>query len=83
MVGRELDLFGTEEKYVMTKEDVDILRRFQNRTVFTIGTARSVHVYRHEIVKMVCSVCWVVQSFLQCLLLMFCSHLTLPTLSWP
>lgn len=56
LLGRELELFGTSEKYVMTKEDVDILKRFQNRTVFTIGTAQSVRVYRDEIVRMVCSV---------------------------
>lgn len=56
LLGKELDLYGTTEKYVLAKEDVDILRRFQNRTVFTIGTARSVHVYRSEIVRMVCSV---------------------------
>lgn len=56
MIGRELDLFETEEKYVLSKEDIDVLHRFRNRTVFTIGTARSVHVYRSEIVRMVTSV---------------------------
>lgn len=54
--GKELDLFGTEEKYAMSREDIDILHRFRNRTVYTIGTARSVHVYRSEIIRMVTSV---------------------------
>lgn len=57
LLGKELDLYGATEKYALTKGDVDILRRFQNRTVYTIGTARSVQVYRTEIVRMVCSVC--------------------------
>lgn len=56
LLGRELDLFGTEEKYALSREDVDVLHRFRNRTVFTIGTARSVQVYRTEIVRMVLSV---------------------------
>lgn len=57
LLGKEIDLFGTEEsRYVLTREDVDVLHRFRNRTVFTIGTARSVQVYRSEIVRMVTSV---------------------------
>ena len=58
--GRELDLFGTNEKYTLSREDLDILHRFRNRTVYTIGTARSVQVYRTEIIRMVTSVSGIV-----------------------
>ena len=52
MVGMPMELHDTDEKYLITKEDVELLRWFKDQTVFTIGTAQTVHIYRHEIVGM-------------------------------
>ena len=56
LLDREIETFTPGESYVLRKEDIDVLKRFQNRTVYTIGTQRSVHVYREQIIGMVCSV---------------------------
>lgn len=40
--GKSIDCFAEGEVFVLGKTEVDVLRRFRNRTVFTIGTARSV-----------------------------------------
>ena len=56
MLGIPLDLHQTEEPYRLTKDDLDILRIFKNRTVYTIGTAQSVATYRNELVNLCFSV---------------------------
>ena len=52
MLGAALDLHDTDEKYYVTKEDVQLLRIFESRTVWTIGTAQSVGTYRVQIINM-------------------------------
>ena len=52
MIGSPMELCETDEKYLITKEDVEILRWFKDQTVFTIGTAQTVSIYRHEITSM-------------------------------
>ena len=56
MLGMPLDLHNTDEKYCLTEEDLKILQFFENRTVWTIGTAQSVGTYRNEMVNLACSV---------------------------
>lgn len=56
MLGKPLTLQGTDEMYYMTQDDLDILRVFRDRTVFTIGTAQSIWIYRTELVNLVCDV---------------------------
>ena len=56
LIGMPLKLHNDEGYYRITKEDVEIIRRFKDRTVFTIGTAHSVLIYRREVVQMVASV---------------------------
>lgn len=52
LLGSPMELCETDEKYHLSKEDVEILRWFKDQTVFTIGTAQTVMVYRKEIVRM-------------------------------
>ena len=52
LLGTPMDLHESDEKYLITKEDVEILRWFKDQTVFTIGTAQTVHVYRGEVVSL-------------------------------
>lgn len=52
LLGSSMELCESEEKYLLSKEDVEILRWFKDQTVFTIGTAQTVLVYRREIVRM-------------------------------
>ena len=54
MLGFPLDLHETDEVYRFTKEDVEILRMFKDQTVFTVGTKQTMHVYRAEVLNMVC-----------------------------
>lgn len=56
MLDMPLDLHGTDEVYRLTKADLDVLRMFKNRTVYTIGTAQSVGKYRLELVNLCFSV---------------------------
>lgn len=54
MLGSPMELHETDEVYHMTKEDIDTLRMFKDQTVFTIGTAQTTHVYRAELVNLIC-----------------------------
>ena len=58
MLGAALELHDSDENgdrvYHLTKEDVDILRMFKDQTVFTIGTSQTTHVYRTELVNLIC-----------------------------
>ena len=54
MFGRPMELHDTDEVYRITKDDVEILRMFKDQTVFTIGTAQTTHVYRAELVNLIC-----------------------------
>ena len=56
MLNVPISLHETGELYYISKEDVEILYHFRDSTVFTIGTAQTVPLYRAEIVNMVCSV---------------------------
>lgn len=59
MLGVALDLHDTDEVYRISEEDVEVLRMFRDRTVFTIGTAKTVGTYRREMVNL----CLGVSSF--------------------
>lgn len=52
-----LGLHSTRERYYLTRQDLEVLRMFYNRTVFTIGTAQSVETYQREIVGLMFNVC--------------------------
>ena len=52
IIGMQLDLAQTDDVYTLNKDDVETLRRFMDRTVFTIGTAQTVWIYRHEMIRM-------------------------------
>lgn len=49
MLGLRLALHESSEEYCVTQDDVDILRSFLNRTVYTVGTAQSMDTYRREL----------------------------------
>jgi hypothetical protein len=53
MLGMPMELHESDEKYLITQEDVEVLRWFKDQTVFTIGTAQTVPIYRHEIISMI------------------------------
>jgi hypothetical protein len=52
MLGYRLALHETDEVYVCTERDLERLRRFHDRTVLTIGTAQTVHIYRDSILML-------------------------------
>ena len=52
MLNMPLPLHQQNEAYRLTREDIEILRLFKNRTVYTIGTANSVETYRMEMVNL-------------------------------
>ncbi|KAK4541582.1 hypothetical protein LTR36_007879 [Oleoguttula mirabilis] len=54
MLGYGLTLHDTEEVYRITEKDMDIFRRFRERTAMTIGTAQTVDTYRDAIGKLGC-----------------------------
>lgn len=54
MLGTPIDLHESDEIYHLTKEDVDTLHMFKDQTVFTIGTSQTTHVYRSELVNLIC-----------------------------
>lgn len=66
MLGMPMELCETDEKYLITKEDLEILRWFKDQTVFTIGTAQTVHLYRDEISGMLLRSVSLGQSVLDC-----------------
>ncbi|EMC91129.1 hypothetical protein BAUCODRAFT_134803 [Baudoinia panamericana UAMH 10762] len=49
-----LALHETDEVYRLTEQDLDRLQRFQDRTVLTVGTAQTTHIYRDVILKLGC-----------------------------
>lgn len=57
MLGLGLALHESTEEYCLTQDDVDILRSFFNRTVFTVGTAQSMDTYRQEMPQLCLQVC--------------------------
>lgn len=54
MLGYPLALHETNEVYRITEKDMDIFRRFRERTVMTIGTAQTVYTYRNVILQLGC-----------------------------
>ncbi len=56
MLDMPLSLHLTDEVYRVTKGDLDIVRMFRNRTVYTIGTAQSVAMYKEHLVNLCFSV---------------------------
>ncbi|KAK3670097.1 hypothetical protein LTR78_010037 [Recurvomyces mirabilis] len=52
MLDYPLKLHDTDEVYVCTARDLDRLRRFHERTVLTIGTAQTIHIYRDSITQL-------------------------------
>ena len=56
MLDMPMVLHDTSEIYYLGKEDLEILYSFRDKTVFTIGTAQTVPLYRAQIVSMVCDV---------------------------
>lgn len=54
MLNYPLALHHTDEVYRVTEKDLNRLRRFQDRTVLTIGTAHTIHYYKHAIVALAC-----------------------------
>ena len=54
MLDMPMELHESDETYHISKEDLEILRIFKDQTVFTIGTAQTVHIYRSECVNMLC-----------------------------
>ncbi|TKA27737.1 hypothetical protein B0A50_04838 [Salinomyces thailandicus] len=53
-LGKPLALHETDETYIITADDLGRFERFQNRTVYTLGTAQTVEVYRQAVVKLGC-----------------------------
>lgn len=58
MLNYPLALHETDEVYRISKEDLDMFRRFQDRTVYTIGTKQTVPIYREVITKLGCEHCY-------------------------
>jgi hypothetical protein len=52
-LGYPLALHETDEVYHITEKDLGRFRRFQDRTVLTIGTAQTVYIYRDSILRII------------------------------
>ncbi|KAK1035864.1 hypothetical protein LTR33_016424, partial [Friedmanniomyces endolithicus] len=52
MLNYPLALHETDEVYRISESDLDRLCRFQDRTVLTIGTAQTVHIFRDCVLKL-------------------------------
>ncbi|TKA67347.1 hypothetical protein B0A55_10079 [Friedmanniomyces simplex] len=52
MLNYPLTLHETDDTYRITESDLDRLRRFQDRTVLTIGTAQTIHIFRDSVLKL-------------------------------
>lgn len=52
MLAMPLKLHDTEELYYMTEEDIELIRLFKDRAVYTLATAQSVETYRRELTNM-------------------------------
>jgi hypothetical protein len=55
LLGQKRKLHDTDEVYTITQDDMDWLHYFKDKTVFTIGTAQSVYLYRHLVTDMLCA----------------------------
>lgn len=55
---REKTVGGLERitEYQLRDRDLELVRKFQGRTVFTIAIGKKLDVYRQEIVRLSCSV---------------------------
>ncbi|KAK3700108.1 hypothetical protein LTR37_016111 [Vermiconidia calcicola] len=53
MLGMPLELHDIDEPYYVTEADVEAMRNFRDKTVWTIGTAQTVRFYRNEMMKMI------------------------------
>ena len=42
--------------YELDRQDLELLSRFQARTVLTIGTAQASHIYQKEVIELACAV---------------------------
>lgn len=52
MLGMPLELHQSDEVYRLVEEDLELLRGFRERTVFTIGTKCTVPIYRQNYIAM-------------------------------
>lgn len=54
LLGKYRKLHDSAEPYLVVQEDIDLLHQFKDKTVYSIGTAQMVHIYRHQVCQMVC-----------------------------
>ncbi|KAK3718917.1 hypothetical protein LTR37_004833 [Vermiconidia calcicola] len=56
MLGMPLELHDIGEPYYVTEDDVEAMRNFRDKTVWTIGTAQTVRFYRQEMMNMISTI---------------------------
>ncbi|WPH01150.1 Hypothetical protein R9X50_00398500 [Acrodontium crateriforme] len=55
MLNTSLPLHDTEERHVIGETDLELLRKFQQRTILTIGTASTVKIYQKHMFYLISS----------------------------